>query len=81
MAARLNRRHSELVRAKIKTAHILNVLHDCVDGNRVLTKTQVTSAHILLSKSLSNAPEFKELKVSGDLNLAWPVPRSSLDQP
>jgi hypothetical protein len=81
MAARLNNRHQEMVRKKIQTSHIIGVLHDCIDGKIELTKAQVQSASILLSKSLSNAPEFRELNVSGDLNLAWPVPRSSLDQP
>lgn len=66
MAARLNRRHSEMVRAKIKTAHILNALQACLDGKRILSKSQVQSAHILLNKSLSNAPEEKNVNV--DMN-------------
>ena len=64
MAARLNRRHSEMVRTKIKTAHILRTLHECLDGRVLLSKSQVQSASILLSKSLSNAPEIKDLNLN-----------------
>jgi hypothetical protein len=56
MAYRLNPRHQELVRAKIKASNIIKVLNDHIEGKRELSATQVTSAKILLDKSVSNAP-------------------------
>jgi hypothetical protein len=55
MAARLNPRHQEMVRAKIQASHLINGLHDHFDGKRELTATQLQSAKILLDKSISNA--------------------------
>lgn len=80
MAQRLNRRHQDLVRAKIKSSCVLKALQEHVDGKRELSTTQVASAKILLDKSLSNAPEISELALSGSLSMLWPLPKSKLDQ-
>ena len=80
MAVRLNPRHQEMVRAKIKTSCIIKMLMEHLEGKRELTKAQVTSAGILLNKSLSNAPTITDLNVSGGLSLEWPLPKSKLDQ-
>lgn len=56
MAARLNPRHQELVRAKIRSSCILKGLDEHFHGKRDLSATQLTSAKILLDKSISNAP-------------------------
>lgn len=64
MAARLNNRHQELVRAKIKTSCVLKALQEHLDGDRELSSTQIASAKILLDKSLSNAPEDKNVNLN-----------------
>lgn len=64
MAARLNNRHQDMVRSKIQTSRIIGILHDCLDGKVQLSKAQVQSASILLAKSLSNAPEIKDLNLN-----------------
>lgn len=64
MAARLNNRHQDLVRAKIKTSCVLKALQEHLDGDRKLSPTQIASAKILLDKSLSNAPEIKDLNLN-----------------
>ncbi len=56
MAARLNPRHQDLVRAKIQSTVILKGLDDHFHGKRDMSATQIQSAKILLDKSLSNAP-------------------------
>jgi hypothetical protein len=64
MAARLNRRHQDLVRDKIQISNILHVLHEHVEGKRELTSAQVASAKLLLDKSLSNAPDVSEIDLT-----------------
>ena len=61
MAERLNRRHQDMVRAKIRSSWIISRLQKHLDGKIDLSKTQVQSASILLSKSLGNAPQITEL--------------------
>jgi hypothetical protein len=56
MAARLNPRHSEMVRAKIQASQLVNRLTDHALGSIEMTATQVQAAKILLDKTLSNAP-------------------------
>lgn len=60
MAARLNPRHQELVRAKIQASVLINGLQDHFHGKRDLSTTQLQSAKILLDKSISNAPTIVE---------------------
>lgn len=54
MAARLNRMHQDSVREKIKVSNIIDRLEKHVDGEIELSATQVTSARILLDKSIPN---------------------------
>lgn len=60
MAARLNPRHQELVRAKIRSSCIIKALDEHLHGSRELSSSQVASAKILLDKSISNAPTIVE---------------------
>lgn len=54
MAARLNRLHSDSVRSKIKVSNIIDRLEKHVAGEIELTPAQVTSARVLLDKSLAS---------------------------
>lgn len=54
MAARLNRMHSDSVRSKIKVSNIIDRLEKHVAGEIELTPAQVTSARVLLDKSLAS---------------------------
>lgn len=56
MAARLQPRHQEHVREKIKVSNIIDRLEKHVNGLIELTPAQVSSAKLLLDKSISNAP-------------------------
>lgn len=56
MAARLNPRHQDMVRAKIKASCVIKMLMEHLEGKRELSQAQVASAKILLDKSVSNAP-------------------------
>lgn len=56
MASRLKPRHQDDVKSKIKVSNIIDRLEKHVDGKIELTPSQVTSAKILLDKTLSNAP-------------------------
>lgn len=56
MAARLNPRHSEMVRAKIQASQLVNRLTEHALGEAEMSATQVQAAKILLDKTLSNAP-------------------------
>lgn len=78
MAARLNNRHQDMVREKIKVGQIIDRLEKHVNGEIELTSAQVQSAKILLDKTISNAAT--DLNVAGDLSIAWPLPKSPLDQ-
>lgn len=66
MAARLNPRHSEMVRAKIRTSQLINRLQDEALGKIALLDGERESAKFLINKSLANPPEQKIL--SGDPN-------------
>jgi len=63
MAARLNLRHQDTVRAKIQASQLINRLQDHVDGKVELTNTQVTAALGLLKKSL---PDLQAIEGPGD---------------
>jgi hypothetical protein len=80
MAARLNNRHQELVREKIKVGNIIDRLEKHVAGEIELTPAQVTSAKILLDKSISNAPTIVGGDPENPLQISWPLPKSPLDQ-
>jgi len=80
MAARLNRMHQDSVREKIRASMIIDRLEKCAAGEIELTPTQVQSAKILLDKSISNAPTITDNHHTGELQIAWPLPKSPLDQ-
>lgn len=56
MAARLKPRHQEDIKSKIKISNIIDRLEKHVAGEIEMTPAQVTSAKILLDKTMSNAP-------------------------
>lgn len=66
MAARLNKRHQDSVRAKIQASALIRVLQQEALGKSSLADGQRESAKFLLNKSLSNPPEDKNLNV--DMN-------------
>jgi hypothetical protein len=58
MAARLNRRHQDSVRAKIQATQLINLLQANAEGKleNELSAGRIQSVKILLDKSISNAP-------------------------
>ena len=58
MAARLNNRHQDSVRAKIQASQLINLLQKNAMGTLVpeLSESRFKSAKLLLDKSVSNAP-------------------------
>jgi hypothetical protein len=73
MAARLNRRHQDSVRAKIQASQIINRLYDNLEGKVELSSGQIKSAEILLSKSI---PSLQNVTLTGgedDDGTALPV--------
>lgn len=65
MAARLNPRHQQSVRDKIRASQLVNALEDHVfgEGGRKLDSSQVTAALGLLRKCV---PDLTNTQVSGD---------------
>lgn len=74
MAARLNPRHSDMVRDKIRASQLVNRLEDHVLGEAELSATQVTAALGLLRKCV---PDLSAQTVGGDednpikLSIGW----------
>lgn len=62
MAARLRKTHQDDIRTKIKVSNIIDRLEKHVAGEIEMTSSQVTSAKILLDKTMSNAPQIVESK-------------------
>jgi hypothetical protein len=56
MAARLNRRHQEFVKAKIQGDHLIDRLKKHIDNEIEMTPTQIDAAKFLLNKIIGNAP-------------------------
>lgn len=63
MAARLNRRHQDMVRDKIQASQLINRLTDHALGKTELTATQVRAIEVLLRKSV---PDLSSVEVSGN---------------
>lgn len=63
MAARLNPRHQEMVREKIKASQLINRLTDHALGDVELSATQVKAIEVLLRKSL---PDLSAVAIGGD---------------
>lgn len=69
-----------MVRQKIQTTQLIKRLQDEALGTLELTDGQRESAKFLVNKSLANPPEDKNLNLSGDLTVSWPLPKNRLDQ-
>jgi len=67
MAARLNRRHSELVLARIKTSQLVNRLQDNALGKIELDPVAAANARFLVERTLAKAESIKQL----DVRLSW----------
>ena len=76
MAARLRPRHQDEIRQKIKVSNILTRLQKHVDGEVEMTPAQVTSAKILLDKSMSNAPEEGNFEHKHEVVVRWQSEKS-----
>jgi hypothetical protein len=64
MAARINKRHSEEVRARIQTSQLINVLQDhALTGQGDMSPTRMKAIEILLRKSI---PDLSAVTFSGD---------------
>lgn len=64
MAARLNPRHQNMVREKIKTSQLINRLQDHILGKVELTTSQIKAIEILLKKSL---PDLSAVEHTGEI--------------
>lgn len=63
MAARIDRRHSELVRQRIQTSIILERVHQHFIGELELTASQLKAAEMLLDRSV---PKLAQVQHVGD---------------
>jgi len=64
MAPRINKRHSEDVRARIQTSQLINVLQDhALTGGGDMSPTRMKAIEILLRKSI---PDLSAVTVGGD---------------
>lgn len=63
MAARLNKRHSEEVRAKIQASVLIDRMQKHVMGELEMTATQVKAADSLLDRSV---PKLSQIQHIGD---------------
>lgn len=63
MAARINKRHSEEVRARIQASALVTRLHQCAMGEIELSSTQVNAINSLLDRSV---PKLSQIQHVGD---------------
>ncbi len=63
MAARLHKRHSDEIRAKIQASALITRLHGCALGEIELTPVQVNAINSLLDRSV---PKLQQIQHSGD---------------
>ena len=63
MAARLNRHHSDEVRAKIQASNIIHRLQQHIDGEVEMSATQIAAANALLDRSV---PKLQLIQHVGD---------------
>lgn len=69
MAKRLNPRHQEMVRAKIQTSVLIDLLQKDAMGVKRMAPGSRRSAEFLVNKSLSNPPEDTNLNLSGGTDI------------
>lgn len=80
MAARLNKHHSDEVRAKIQAANIIHRLQQHVNGEVEMSATQVAAANSLLDRSVAKLQQIQHAgHDGGPLKIEWPLPKTSLD--
>lgn len=65
MAARLNPRHSEMVRQKIQASALIHRLQQHVMGEVEMTSSQITAAQTLLDRAV---PKLSQIQHVGDEN-------------
>lgn len=63
MAARLNPRHSDMVRSKIQASALINRLQQCAMGELDLTPSQIKAIDSLLDRSV---PKLSQIQHVGD---------------
>lgn len=63
MAARINKRHSEEVRARIQASALVTRLHQCAMGQVELSAVQVNAINSLLDRSV---PKLSQIQHVGD---------------
>ena len=66
MAARLNKRHQDMVREKIRASQLVNRLENHVFGEADMSSTQVNAALGLLKKCV---PDMKATEHSGEVDI------------
>jgi hypothetical protein len=65
MAARLNRRHQDMVRDKIRASQLINRVEACALGEIEMTPVQLSAALGLLKKCV---PDLSATEVTADVN-------------
>lgn len=65
MAARINKMHSEQVRAKIQASALINRLSDCAMGNVMLSAVQVNAINSLLDRSVPKLSQIQHVGYGG----------------
>lgn len=61
MAARLNKRHSEEVRAKIQASNLIHRLSQCAMGEVELTPVQLGAINSLLDRSVAKLSQIQHV--------------------
>jgi hypothetical protein len=70
MAARLRKMHDEETRQRIRSAQLINRLHDCAFGKIELRPSQVRSIEILLRKTL---PDLSAVEATIDDGVSYVI--------
>ena len=65
MAARLNTRHTEMVREKIRASVLIDRLHKHAEGKLNMTATQIKAAETLLDRSVPKLAHFQHTGADG----------------
>ena len=78
MAERLNKRHQDMVRSKIKTSMHLTSLHKVATGKMEMDAIQLKSAIFLIEQSIGKAPQHQTIDADGELTNAADVGLGSL---
>ena len=64
MAARINKKHHDIVRERIQTSQLINVLQThALSGENEITPTRMKAIEILLRKSL---PDLSSVEMTGE---------------